>query len=344
MKVAIFFALLGLYNAVKAQKNLTEFNINSLDSLKVIKVTSFYNHIDFIDSRDDKQLGFLDKKRIDTLKAIIPIETQIKTLFHNCVDETSLKDGKILFQLKRLNFSEFIDRELVTKAYCSLGATVYKVRGDKFQKIAFIDTLIVKDYEFLKSSFTKKALKGCYQSISNLISKAVQLCPDSSEYFSLGEVKNIDSIEKSKTQLYSTVKFKDGIYLFFESFKNQIPEHVIEKVKFKKDKLTSVEEFIEGAGGIEINREYTYAVVYQGKPYICTKFGFYPLEKRGIDFFFKGNIADINGGVSQYLIGTILLGRFGGDLLADIATSKASVEIKIDYAKGTFIITKVFED
>lgn len=76
-----------------------------------------------------------------------------------------------------------------------------------------------------------------------------------------------------------------------------------------------------------------YALVYEGKPYIATAYGYYTLEKSGNDFFFTGK-AKVTANSSDVIAASILFGVVGGM----IATNASGIyEMQIDHVNGEFI-------
>lgn len=78
-----------------------------------------------------------------------------------------------------------------------------------------------------------------------------------------------------------------------------------------------------------------YAVIFQDRPYISTKYGYYPLLKRGNDFYFTGKASDYTN--SDVVTAEIFFGILGG-LIAQSATSV--FEMKLDHLSGGFIRIK----
>lgn len=125
------------------------------------------------------------------------------------------------------------------------------------------------------------------------------------------DIIQIDSVEKSKINLYTTPKYTDGLYVNYASFKAQTPDYIDVSYSFKDDFITQAE--VKDSHGLDVELKESYALVYKGKPYILTDYGIYPLRREGDTFCFIG----------------ILMAR-------DFSNT-GYFEVKLDHLNGVFI-------
>jgi hypothetical protein len=240
----------------------------------------------------------------------------------------SSADGKLLLQLRQFNFAE-ITGAMSEKGYCYLRAQLYSKAGKHYQEISSIDTVI-----FIKALDVTKALfrKGS-EAITDFIAANLIKKPDSiSIFYSLADINKIDSIEKRKMLLYNVSSFSDGLYLTFESFANQIPDRK-EMVEMKNENIIGIR--VQGASGKpeKIKAKNVYAIVHNGRPFIATEYGYYPLQKRDGDFYFTGK-AKVTANTGDVIAANVFFGILGG-LIA--SNADATFEMKIDHLNGGFI-------
>jgi hypothetical protein len=327
--VAIIIFASGIVNA---QNHNREFEI----SLPETKISgSFYNKIIFLDVRTDTtqmgivQTGALNRKA--NVVAKMPLALQLNELMHALVDSTA-KDGELFFQLRQLSFAE-ITGAVSEKGYFYFRAKLYVKSGSNYIPLSEIDTAII-----LKSSWdvTKGLLKNGSRLISSFISNSLLQTPSSSVNMLFSDVVNIDSIEKNTIKIYSDTALKDGIYLTWNSFKNQGPDHAVLSADIKNGRLTSVKRNGEDNKPEKIKSKNVYAVIYNNHLFIATDYGYYPLEKRNNDFFFTGK-AKVTANTGDVIAASLFFGIIGG-LLA--SGTEATFDMRIDHLNGGFIRLK----
>jgi len=122
-------------------------------------------------------------------------------------------------------------------------------------------------------------------------------------------------------------KYIDGIYVDYNEFKNQQPSITGFSAEIsKKGKLSKVK--LED--NTEIDADEYYVVVYKGLPYLSTKYGYYPIEKRGNDFYYTGKMKSYRGIPAA----AVMLGLVGA-LIASTGTE--IVEHRLDHVSGMFV-------
>lgn len=291
---------------------------------------SLYKAIEFIDSRHDTtnmgiiQLGAFNKKA--KVVPVTPFLSQLERVMHSMTDADA-KDGQLLFQLRQFSFAE-ITGAMSEKGYCYLRAILFAKAAGKYQKISSIDTVVL-----IKSMDVTKALfRNGSKTITNFISANLTKSAVDSGYYTKDEITRLDSIEKREITLYNTATYTDGLYENFESFMNQKPDRQV-TIEMDDDKIAFVKTIDEKGKLRKIDVKDIYAVVQNGKPFIATDYGYYPLHKKDDDFFFTGK-AKVNAKGGDVLAASIFFGIIGGLIASD---TKAMLEMKIDHINGGFI-------
>lgn len=327
----IFFLLLCTLSSF-AQKKTESFQI-PLPKEKVS--SSLYDSIRLMDIRKDTtDFGIVQKgvfNRQAKVVADIPLAVQLSDVL-NALKDSSAHNGELLLLLRQCSFAEIM-KTTSEKGYFHFRAILFSHENGWYKKIAAIDTVVM-----VKSSIdvTKRMYRlGC-KTITDFIAHHLTQQPKEELTLSATQLPSIDSIEKSKLPLYAGSTYADGIYYNFRSFANQQPDETTISVSFNKDgQLRRI--YLIGKDGQKekVKSKSAYAVVYHGKPYICTKYGYYPLEKRENDFYFTGKASDYTSG--DLVTAEIFFGIMGG-LLAQSATSV--FEMKLDHLSGGFIRIK----
>jgi len=246
---------------------------------------STYSVIHFLDSRfDTVNMGTVHFETLSNKVPVVPglpFNEQFKRLSENLTDTTS-KKGELLFQLRKLKFAEKEESGDLT-GLCFFRATLFSKNSSGFKKIAAIDTVIIIHYTEISKSLTESA--GAV--MTNFVWKNLSVHDSDKTNISYMDVLHIDSVEKRNLKAYNGA-FKNGIYLNYNSFKNQTPDHKIAELVLKPGGGVKVK--IENAKGKKekIEAEDFYAFVYEEKPYIAAEYGCYLLEKTNDDLFFIG--------------------------------------------------------
>lgn len=320
------FTLL-IFTHLFSQRFTEDFEI-SLPDQKVEH--SLYKTIECIDSRYDTtfvgiiQLGAFNKKAKVIPK--IPLSVQLQNVLNSLTD-TSSKDGELLFQLRQFNFAE-LTGVTSEKGYCYLRADLYTKGSAGYQKISSIDTVI-----FIKAiDVTRSLFRRASKTITNFIAGNLLQESSDSNYYSLNEVIKMDSIEKRKIKVYNTLKYTDGLYLTYQSFKDQVPDKQI-IVEMENNKVVSMNILNKKGKEVLLKTKDAYAIVVEGKPFISTDYGFYLMKKIDDDFKFVGR-AQTNARAGDVIAASFFFGVMGGV----IATNASAVfEMKIDHISGGLI-------
>ena len=320
--------LLALSISLFGQNKHEDFELSSPE-LKV--QNSLYNAITLLDARKDTtnmgivQLGVFNRKAKVIPKT--PFSRQLNTLMDSLTDPTA-SGGRLLLQVRQFSFAE-VTGSLSERGYFHFRANLYSDSNDQYRTIASIDTLVVT-----RSSVdvTKPMLRHGSKLVAGFLADNLLKRAPGTSYFSRSDVMNIDSIEKAGIKLYNTATYADGLYLTYNSFKGQVPDKQI-TAEVKRGNISKPRTTDSSGKSIKVKNGSAYALVFQGQPYISTDYGFYPLEKRGSDFFFIGK-AKVTANTSDVIAASVMFGLIGG-LLA--SNADATFEMQIDHVSGGFI-------
>jgi hypothetical protein len=303
--------------------------------LPVDKVpNSLYNTISYLDTRyDTTYMGIVQLGAFNRKAKVIPrthFSTQMSTILQTLIDSTS-KNGQLLFQLRQFNFAE-ITGAMSEKGYCYIRASLYARINDRYRSLSTIDTvLLVKSLDV-----TKPLFRNGSKIITDYIASNLVMTPVDSTDLSYDDVLRMDSIDKRKIKVYNTARMTDGIYRDFESFRNQVPDTLTMTAEEKDGQLTSVKAPGEKGKLKKVKAKDVYAIVHNGKAFIGTDYGYYPLEKRGDDFYFTGK-AKVTAAAGDVIMASVFFGLLGGLIASD---ANATFEMKIDHINGGFIRLK----
>lgn len=291
---------------------------------------SLYNRINVIDLRTEKknigkiQIGILNKPF--TLILNPSLSTQLTVLFNEVVTKAT-EQQELVFFLKKLYLYERTGA-LTEEGFCIYSAELYEKCDSNYYLIQSIDTI-----SHIESvDVTKELLKTADSLISSTITYNLKKHGNKAVPLTYNEIVNADKIAKRKITVYNTNNYIDGVYLSFESFKNQTPD-LIATVKKNKTRIKSVS--ILDANGLtkELQSKDIYAVITDGFPYIATQYGYYPMKFENDNFSF---IAKLSAPAKSSIATGIMFGLAGTLVAAQINTNSYFFSI-IDYRNGKII-------
>lgn len=292
----------------------------------------FYDSVAVLDSREDTgNLGVIQRGAFNRKAFLIPAEpldVQLNRIPDAFVD-TAKQEGTLLVHLRRFRFAE-LDKGMMEYGYCSLRAGLYARQGSGYRRVGFLDTVLV-----IQSSWdvTKPMLRAGGEALTHLVLEGLTELPSDTTTYSLLDLMHIDSLEKSRIPLYCADAYVDGVYDRYASFAKQIPDHQADVVLGNDRTISSVRMKTENGKKRKVRSKALYAIVYKNHPYIATPFGYYPLEKKGSDFFFRGK-AYVSPSTLTMAVATAFFG-IPGELAASSAS--AVFEQKLDHLNGGFI-------
>ena len=331
-KTQLVILFLLLYAVSFSQERTKDYVIPLPNS----RLTNYiYNDIDFIDSRSDTiQIGFVQVGAFNAKARLIlsnPLRVQLKNIVKHLTDSISKNESKLLFQLRKLNFAELTTKN--EHGYFSLRANLYVCKGNLCQKLLFIDTSIV----IQSSDVTKPLLKAGGNIITDFIAKGLSKKSLDSIYYSISDIRKIDSIDKQKLNLYTTKKYTEGIYRNYRSFSNQLNAMPLVFDSSGGKSKIAIKTKDENGAIINIDSKKVYAFTHNNQLYIATEFGYYPLIKKDNNFYFTGK-ARVSADIGEMFLGGLLLGGWGVGLAAE--NNSAVFEMKLDYIDGSFMKIK----
>lgn len=292
---------------------------------------SLYHSILLSDIRSDtSNFGFVQKgffNRRTKVRAEIPLKVQLSRMISSLTDRTA-QNGQLLLLLRQCSYAEVTNMSN-EKGYFHFRAILFSHDDEQYKEIAAIDTVaMVKALDV-----TQKMLRSGYRIITAFIAENLKQEPTGNLVLSGSQLPFIDSIEKSKLPLYVTHPLIDGIYYNFSSFVHQRPDETKISTSFNQNGELRRVNYVDKEGRKKrAKSKLIYAVVYKGKSYIATKYGYYPLQKKANDFYFIGKANDHT--TADLVTAEIFFGVIGG-LLAQSATS--TFEMKLDHLSGGFI-------
>ena len=288
---------------------------------------SLYNQIGFLDSRDDSELigkvntGLLRHEA--TLKLKTPFQPQLRVLLDSLTDSTAA-NGELLFQLRQFRFIEESGSR-----YCYLQAGLYVKMDDEFYRLAILDSVML-----ITASDVLGVVQGYgNQVLADFIAMELTRKPDDPTLYHIQDIYRYDSIEKSKIPVFASTSFVNGIYNKYASFKDQNPDRQ-GYVTTEKDGSISKVEVDDPVKGkrVKLKPGSIYALVFKGKAYIATEYGYYPVERVGSNLYFTADVrvAASEGDKAGAQIAFGLVGRA-------LASSgyKGRYEMIIDPVSGT---------
>lgn len=300
---------------------------------------SFYNSINFVDSRvDTSNMGIVQVGLMNDnvpVKSMTPLSAQFDNYMNSKID-SGAEERELLLQLRNILFCETTTMSSET-GLCYLKAVLYAKNDDHNYKIlSAMDTVIlVKSFDV-----TKALLKMGSSVLTKLIDDNLKSYPMNDVIYSYHDILKTDSIEKRQIKLYNTDSLKNGLYNSYHSFKNQTPDNRI-TVRTKKDgTILSVTTTDVNKNLVKIKSDEVYAIVYNGKPYIATGYGFFPLFKGDDYFYFVGKVKPITTNNDNNVMAASVMFGLVGALLASAASSNGIGEnyfIIIDHSNGGFI-------
>ncbi len=327
-KVIILFILFFAGLAIHAQTRTEDFKI-TLPESKVVNAR--YSTIHLLDIRDDTtDFGIVQKgafnKRVNVV-AETSLTVQLNNVLNAIIDNTA-QHGELLFLLRRLSFAE-VTGGMSERGYFQFRAVLFAIKNGEYQKVQTIDTVVVVK----AMDVTKKMFRVGSQTIIDFIVSAINKEPIPDFSLSKEQLPLIDSMEKIRLPLYTATTFTDGLYYNFQSFVNQQPDETGVSAGFdKKGKVQKISYTNKKGEKTDIENQFIYAFVYNGKPYISGEFSCYPLEKKGNEFYFTGKALDAKS--TDVATAQLFFGIMGA-LMASSATS--IFEMKIDHLSGGFI-------
>jgi hypothetical protein len=292
--------------------------------------SSLYKKIDFLDSRPTERMLNRKPKTVTSL----PLPYQLTNLMDSITDTTA-KEGELLLQLRLFNFAE-ITGNMSQKGNCYLRAVLYVKKDNRYQKINSLDTSVAIQ---VSPNLSKLALQNAGKVLAAFVSDNLLQIPVDSTSYSLNDIKGIEDIEKRSIKFYATSIYTDGIYLSYNSLKDQLPDIEITDASMTATGNLFGVRTKKNEEKVKIKPRDIYAVVYKGIPYKATKYGLYEMKKINGNFFFTGNI-EIKSDVGDAATNGAAFGLLG---VVSSLGEEETYDMTLDYVNGQLIRIKKIE-
>lgn len=295
---------------------------------------SLYNSIRIIDARPDTTfVGIVQRSFFNIWVRLVvkePIKEQLQLVFQALTDSTT-KGEELVLVMRQLGLVEFTAGLSGQKGYCYMRANLFAGNNGTYKKLSDFDSVVT-----VKSSYdvTKDLLKTGSEVITGFLAGSLLNKPSETENFTLNDIYKIDSFEKRTLAAYNTGVYKDGVYRTFQSFVDQTPDGQI-TAKVKKNEIWDIFTLNKKGKKEKVWQKDTYAVIYNGVPYISTEFDYYPLIKKDGDFYFTGKARAIVFSADAIVTSVLFLTLLGGFLMPYYG--EATFDMKIDHLNGGFI-------
>lgn len=313
-----------IFSAANAQK--VEMFSLAVPSYKVSN--SLYNKITVIDMRPDTSNYGLIQKGLSNKKAMLisdtPLSQQTENLLAAIIDNSG-KSSDLVMIIKRFSFSE-MTLSFSEKGYFNLIASLHAKQGQGYQRIAAIDTSVIISAMDVTNAILKKGSSVFADFIANNLTKV-----PAGDILTYADMIKDDGADKERMPVYYTDSYIDGVYKNYEAFLKQIPSGniLVEGDSISKKTVKSL--FTDGKFR-KVDPTKVYAIVVYGKPYIATKYGYYPLKKANGIFSFIARVPTASS--TDMVVASVALG-LAGSLIASGANNV--LEIRIDRYTGDFI-------
>lgn len=290
---------------------------------------SLYNKISVLDLRADTTVLGIVQKGMSNKKAVLiakqPLELQLQNMLAMLID-SSAKSNELLMVIKRLTFSE-LTTAFSEKGFLKFNAVLYVKQSNGYLQLALIDQTL----ETSAMDVTNGLLKKGSGVVSEFVANNLKLVPSSTTLYDYANIKSDNDVDKESMPVYFTEIYTDGVYKNYESFCKQIPNGSISVDKDSVGKGTVKSLRIDGKFR-KVNPAEVFAIVYNGKPYIATKYGYFPLKKVDNSFTFIGKVSTAT--TSDITMASVAFGALGG-LIA--SSANAVLEVKIERYSGEFL-------
>ncbi len=330
-RIFFLFALIISYSICFAQNRTKEY---ILEEFPQNSHTNLYSKLEVIDGREVKSnLGIVQVGAFNAKAQVIaktPLEEQIQQQFYKSFKAD--KEGReLLLLIKKFSIAE-LTRSFSESGYFDFRAMLFvKNSEDSYSQLAVIDTSFVTK----GVDVTKSILRNSSKIIAEFLANNLSNQNAETDQYSLVDIQNLDDIEKNKIPLYALDTLKDGIYLSYEEFKNQIPTGG--QALFKGNDINNGFFTLNEKGKLKKRSAKTcYAIVIYGGTYISSLNEFYPLNREGNDFVFVGYSKE-TASASDVVAASVAFGAIGGMIAASASSAQALYKIKIDCYNGAFI-------
>ena len=332
--ILLFSAIFLNTTFAGAQLNIEEFQLRLRDQNQD-RAKSRFQKISVLDQRPDTaSVGFI-QRGLDhhplILRAKPSLEQQFNALLTSIVQQDG-QQGELLLHLRRFSLNE-VFQSTGSTGRLTFRADFYEKTNDGLTKLVSLDTVVVLR---ATTDVTRKLLKATDRIVADFVANAaVSPSKQTDSIFGIEDLKQTDIISKSKLPLYTAETFPDGVYRSWESFSNLRPDHKV-AVRMKNGEISRARITTDKGKFRKLPHMY-YAIVWEGKAYLNSRFGHLPIYKFENEFYYHSEISD--GREDLILMGWYAGGIIGAAVaggIADANTSEVDSEIlmMLDHQTG----------
>lgn len=341
--LSLFAVVSCLFSSVAfAQGDPTSFVLRPLDT----KIRpSRYRSIQVIDDRPDTtSMGFVLRGAFNRKSPLVPmpdLQTQFSNILRPFGSNTGAT-GSLLFHLRYGTISEVTG--MSESGTGSFYADLYAVEQDTFRKLATLDTTIAIRNSMM--DVTDRMLIRSSDALVDFLTDHLDKVPAPNAFaIAKTDFGQLEAFEKRTIPLYVQDTLTDGVYADYKAFASQKPTAGIQ-AKWKNGKPVNIHEVNPTSGETEpFYSSETYAVVFEGKPFIITRTGIHPLveiqdrvtgEISG--FSYQGRL-ESSPNTGAVVASSIAFGFVGGLVASSIAQDKTIYTIQLHHLNGSPIVT-----
>ncbi|MFL9834005.1 hypothetical protein [Chryseobacterium terrae] len=276
-QIALCFIAISLFSqakeAIRFRGNITRFDDVTYKGFKVL------------DQREDKSIGVIPFGENKEMKEVV-FPTTPDNDFKVWFDKGNSLSGKneLVLILKRLKLSTGETDGKKTQGKMDFSTQLFQKEGDKYKFLYKKDTV----FSFQDKEVSELMVKNIPTIFSVFIKKAYTLEPIQNAV-TFNDISDYETYTKSNYEAFKSEQLKDGIYLDFTSFFNQIP--VLGGYTLEKNDKGEVTKAIKIENGKKekIAAYKMFAYVENGKAYKKTMSGFIELNKNENGFYIIAN-------------------------------------------------------
>ena len=328
-----YFLLFFVSLMTFGQDEYLHFNSKCKDSV------SPFTKVNVIDKRSTEQtLGFVQIggfNRIARVKFTGNLPDSLAAFFKNS-DSTKMDGSELAISLYELYLSEKEEGFTETGRLKLCMRIFEKTREGNFAECYAIDSI----YKFQAIDVTVKLMNSVSEHLCEISQSLIISRNDtflSSKRYTYEELINLDSIEKLEIPIYTTTKYKCGIFANYDQFKMNLPETSIIEIDTSNCKNIKVYKYDSGkTNRTRLDNHSCYAVSDGNIVLKATAIGFYKLEKINSDFYFDGQTSFSNA--NNVAMWTLAAGMIGAAVASGAERNYQRFRFKINYRKGNSVL------
>lgn len=301
-------------------------------------IESRYGLIKFLDLRyDSLDNGFVLSNR---KKASVIIATSIRKQLSDvllALVDTSLAKGTMLLALRKFKLVERNDIDF-EYGYCFMRASMFAKADLNYKRLYDLDTLIIlKDREV-----TDTLMSDARKNFMNMITRSAMIDPEGKAEYTYYDILHLEEHEKKIVPIYNNKTYTDGVYLSWNSFKNQKPDLTSAQFSYKWNSNVRIKVKDKEGRTLKLSGNEIYGFVDNNIPYVCTDYGVCIVERKKDELFYIGK-AKISQDNEEYEVPITVAEQLGPNTAKAVSGVKAPIGLfisRIDYIDGSFMRVK----